>query len=101
MKLEVKVRKSIEQVRQNGRHTITAVSEPRNTKFGMALAVTLTNANGDERLLYVAYSSDPSDQSNLGKLVAAFGPDTSLWLKKKVDVVIGADGKRSVKPVVK
>jgi hypothetical protein len=97
----VKIRKTNPQVDKAGRYTIVAVSEPRNTKFGMALAVTLTNTAGEERLLYVAYSTDPSDQSTLGKLVAAFTDDPALWLKKKLDVTIGADGKRVVNPVGK
>ena len=60
-----------------------------------------TNTNGEERLLYVAYSPDPSDQSTLGKLVAAVGPDTAMWLKKKLDITIGADANRIVKPIAK
>lgn len=100
-KLEVNVRKSIEQVNENGRYSIKSVSDPRNTKFGSALVLTLTNANGDERVLFVPHSPDPSDQSNLGRLVKAFGADTALWLKKKVDIEIGADKRRTVRPITK
>jgi 16S rRNA U1498 N3-methylase RsmE len=100
-KLEVKVRKTIAQVDQSGRYTITAVSDPRSTKFGTAIVLTLTNAADQQRALFVPYSSEPSDSSNLGRLVLAFGPETSLWPKKKIDVTIGADKRRTVKPLGK
>jgi len=35
-----------------------------------------------------------SEQSNLGKLAKAFGSDTTLWLRKKINIEIDPD-KRS------
>jgi hypothetical protein len=100
-KLEVKVRKSTPQVTENGRYTITAISEPRATKFGEAIVLTLLSSDGNERVLFVPFSREPSDQSNLGRLVKAFDSDTALWNRKKIDVDIGADKRRTVKPVGK
>lgn len=99
--LQVNVLKSIKQVNENGRYTIRSVSDPRSTKFGQAIVLTLLDSSGEERILFVPYSRDASDQSNLGRLVKAFGTDTALWIKKKIDIDIGPDKRRTVKPVAK
>jgi hypothetical protein len=99
--LPVKVRKSIPQVKEPGRYAIKAVSDPRSTKFGQAIVVTLLDTTGNECTLFVPYSPDPSEESNLGRLVKAFGSDTALWLKKKIDIGIGPDKRRTVKPSAK
>jgi hypothetical protein len=99
--LGVTVTKSIEQVREPGRYSIKGVSDPRSTKFGQAIVLTLLNSSGGERVLFVPYSPEASDQSNLGRLVKAFGADTADWVKRKIDIEIGADKRRTVRPVTK
>jgi len=99
--LLVNLRKSVPQVTTFGRYTIKDVSEPQNTKYGQAIILLLLASAGEERVLFVPYSQDVSDQSNLGRLVKAFGSDTALWLKKKIDIEIGPDKRRTVKPVTK
>ena len=81
--LPVTPRKSIKQVDESGRYTIKSVSDPRPTKFGEAIVLTLLNSKGEERILFVPYTTDPSEQSNLGRLVKAFSSDTAPWLKKR------------------
>jgi hypothetical protein len=100
-KLEVNLRKSIPQIKEPGRYTVKNVSDPRSTKFGSAVPITLLDATGNEWALFVPHSPEPSEESNLGRLVKAFGKDTALWLKKKIDIEIGADKRRTVKPVTK
>ncbi|MGA2789704.1 MAG: hypothetical protein ABSF00_02930 [Candidatus Bathyarchaeia archaeon] len=99
--LQVNVLKSIKQVSENGRYTIKGVSDPRSTKFGEAIVLTLLDSNGEERILFAPYSRDASDQSNLGRLVKAFTSNTALWIKRKIDIEIGPDKRRTVKPVAK
>ena len=99
--LTTNVRKSPEPVKEPGRYTIKSVSEIRNTKYGQVIDLTVLNSAGEERLLSIAYSLEVSEQSNLGRLIKAFGSDNALWPKKKLDIDIDADKRRTVKPVAK
>jgi hypothetical protein len=99
--LDVKIRRSAEQVQRDGQYTIKSVSAPENTRYGSALRLTVTNDEDEERTLFVPYANEVSDQSNLGRLTQAFGKDIDSWPKCKIDVTIASDGRRAIKPVAK
>jgi hypothetical protein len=59
------------------------------------------NPKGEERSLFVPYSTEVSSRTNLARLLRAFGDDASRWIGRKVNVTVGQDGKRTIEPVVK
>lgn len=99
-KLQVKITEYPPQVTQAGRYTIQAVKGPQDTRYGPSLVAIVTNAKGEERSLFIPYSAEVSNQSNLARLVAGFGEETERWIKRKIDVSIGNDGKRRIDPVI-
>jgi hypothetical protein len=101
-KLEVKITEYPEyspQISQAGRYTIQTVKGPQETRYGPSLIAVVTNTKGEERSLFIPHSAEVSNQSNLARLIAGFGDDTQGWLKRKIDVTIGSDGKRRIEPV--
>ena len=100
-KLQVKMTEYPEQVTQSGRYTVQEVKGPQETRFGLALINIVASAKGEERSLFVPYSTEVSSRTNLARLMQAFGNDTDRWIRRKVDVTIDKDGKRTIEPVVK
>lgn len=98
-KLQVKVSEYPEQVTQSGRYTIQSVKGPQETRFGLALILIVTNTKGEERSVFVPYSTEISSRTSLARLMAVYGDDTERWSKRKVDITIGNDGKRRIDPV--
>ena len=97
-KLNVNITKYPPQVTQAGRYTIQAVKGPMDTRFGPSLIAIITNAKSEERSLFIPHSQEVSDQSNEARLIAAFGDETEHWIRRKLDVSIGKDGKRRIDP---
>jgi hypothetical protein len=100
-KLPTKIADYPQQVTQSGRCTIQAVKGPQETRFGPALINIVTDAQGEERSLFVPYSTEVSPRTNLARLIQAYGEDTDRWVGRKVDVTVDKDGKRTIEPVVK
>jgi len=100
-KLDVKITHYAEQVTQPGLYRIRSVKSPQETRFGPAVILILSGTKGEERSLFVPYSSETTEQTNLGRLVKAFGDDTDHWTDKHVDVTLDELGKRTIRPVVK
>ena len=100
-KLAVRIAEYPEQVTQSGRYTIRTVKGPQETKFGLALINIVADVKGEERSLFVPYSTEVSPRTNLARLMQTFGDDTDRWVGQKVDVTIDKDGKRMIEPVVK
>ena len=100
-KLQVKITEYPEQVTQPGRYSIQSVKPPQETRYELALILIVTSAKNEERSLFVPYSLEISNRTNLGRLLQAFGDDTDRWIGRKVDVTIDKDGKRTIEPVVK
>jgi hypothetical protein len=98
-KLVTKIADYPEQVIQSGRYTIQAVKGPQETRFGLALINIVTDTKGEERSLFVPFSTEVSPRTNLARLVQTFGNDTDRWVRRKVDVTVGSDGKRTIEPV--
>ncbi len=97
-KLQVKISEYPEQVTQSGRYTIQAVKGPQETRYGLALILIVTNPKGEERSLFIPYSTDASTRTSLARLIAAYTDETDRWLKRQVQVTIGSDGKRRIDP---
>lgn len=57
MKLQVKVSEYPEQITQSGRYTIQSVKGPQETRFGLVIILIVSNANGEERSVFVPYST--------------------------------------------
>jgi hypothetical protein len=100
-KLSVKITEYPEQVSQPGRYAITNVKPPQETRYDLALILIVASAKNEERSLFVPYSPEISNRTNLGRLLQAFGDETDRWVGRKVDVSIDKDGKRTIEPVVK
>ncbi len=97
-KLNVKVVHHPSQVNENGQYTIKAVTTPQPTKYGTAIILTVIGKDREEKALFVPYSEEVTDQTNLGRLIAAVGPDTDQWVGKRVNVTI-EHSQRSLEPV--
>ena len=100
-KLPTKIADYPEQVSQPGRCTIQGVKGPQDTRFGPALINIVRDVKGEERSLFVPFSTEVSPRTNLARLIQAFGDDTDRWVGQKVDVTVDKDGKRTIEPVVK
>lgn len=98
-KIEVNVTHFPEQVTQPGRYTIQEVKLPQKTKHGDSIILIVTNIRGEERSLFVSYTSNTSDQTNLGRLVKVFSSNTDNWTKRQLDVTLEEDGNRRIEPV--
>jgi hypothetical protein len=97
----VKITEYPEQVTQPGRYTIQSVKPPQETRYDLAIILIVTSSRNEERSLFVPYSPEISNRTNLGRLLQAFSDNTDNWLKKQVDVTIDKDGKRTIEPVTK
>jgi hypothetical protein len=97
-KLSVKIVHHPGQVNENGQYLIKAVTTPQPTKYGTALVLTVVGKNGVEKALFAPYSEEVTDQTNLGRLIAAFGNDTDQWVGKRLDVAI-ENNQRTIEPV--
>ena len=101
VKLEAKIVQYPEQVTQPGRYLIKTVKPPQETRYGLTMILILTNAKGEERSLFIPFSSETTEQTNLGRLMKAFNNETDHWIGKQVDVAFDETGKRTIRPVVK
>lgn len=83
-------------VDEDGQYTITSVKTSRPTKVGNMpiMAVRVLNKNREEKALLLPVFPSVTDQSNLGKLVNAFGQETENWVGKRISVRI--DNNRTV-----
>ncbi len=90
-----------EQISEPGRYAIRSVKPPQETRYDLALILIVSSAKNEERSLFVPYSPEISNRTNLGRLLQTFGDDTDNWLKKQVDVTIDKDGRRTIEPVAK
>ncbi len=100
-KLPVKVTDYPEQTNEAGRYVIQSVKGPQETRFGLALILVVANAKGEERSVFVPYSTETSNRTSLARLLAAYGDETERWIKRKIDVALDSDNKRRVDPVTK
>ncbi len=100
-KLSVKITEYPEQVTQPGRYTIHSVKPPQETRYDLALILIVTSAKNEEKSLFVPYSPEISNRTNLGRLLQAFGDDTDRWVGRKVEVTIDKDGRRTIEPLTK
>jgi hypothetical protein len=99
--LNVKLAHWPEQVSQPGTYKIRSVKPPQETRFGPTVILILTSEKGEERSLFVPFSPETTEQTNLGRLVKMLGNDTDRWTDKQVDVTFDESGKRTIRPVVK
>jgi hypothetical protein len=100
-RLSVKLTQWPEQVTQPGRYNIQSAKPPQETRFGSTLILIVTNAKGQQGSLFVPFAPETTEQTNLGRLVKAFGEDTDQWIGKQLDVTLDESGKRTIRPVVK
>jgi hypothetical protein len=98
-KLNVKVVHHPAQVIEDGQFTVKSVTTPQPTKYGSAIVLTVVGRDREERALFIPFSSEVTDQTNLGKLVGAFGDDPDQWIGKRINVTIGDHNQRTVEPV--
>ena len=97
-KLNVKVVHHPAQVNENGQYIIKSVTTPQPTKYGTAIVITLQNKDREEKALFIPYSTEVTDQTNLGRLVNAFSDETNQWVGKRISVTID-NNQRTVEPV--
>jgi len=101
MKLESKVIRYPVQISEEGTYTIQNVKGPQETKFGQAIILTVTDDSNSERSLFVQYMAETTKNTNLARLIAAFGTETEKWNGKKIRVTFDLDGKRRVEPLAR
>jgi hypothetical protein len=101
VKLESRIVQYPEQVSQPGLYLIKSVKPPQETRFGPTVILVLTSAKGEERSLFIPFSSETTEQTNLGRLLKTFGNDTDRWTDKQVDVAFDESGKRTIRPIAK
>lgn len=99
-KLNVKVSHHPAQVREDGEYMIKSVTTPKPSNYGSAIVLTVLNKDREERALFVPFSSEVTDQTNLGRLVNAFTDDTNQWVGKRINVTI-ENNQRTIEPVAK
>jgi hypothetical protein len=99
-KLTVRITEYPEQVTRTDDYTIQAVKGPHETRFGPALINIVTNTKGEQRSLFVPYSTEVSPRTNLARLMQTLGDDTDRWVGHKVHITVDKDGKRTIEPVV-
>lgn len=88
MRLDTKVTQYPGIVSDSGTYVIRSVKGPQETRFGPALILTVTDPKNREGSLFVPYSNETSKNTNLARLIAAFGTDTEKWIDKKIRVTI-------------
>jgi hypothetical protein len=49
-------------------------------------------------MLFVPFSEEVTDQTNLGRLINALGNETDLWVEQRVNVTID-NNHRTIEPV--
>lgn len=96
-KLSVKVVHHPSQVNENGQFTIKTVATPQPTKYGTAIALTVLSKDREEKALFVPFSEEVTDQTNLGRLIKAFGNETDQWVGKRINVTID-NNQRTIEP---
>ena len=99
VKLAVKIMQYPEQLAQPGRYLVKSVKPPQETRYGQTLILIVSNAKGQQGSLFVPFATETTGQTNLGRLVNAFGDDTDRWTDKHVDVTFDESGKRTIRPV--
>lgn len=99
-KLNVKVSHHPAQVREDGEYTIKSVTTPQPSNYGRAIVLTVLSKDREEKAVFVPFSSEVTDQTNLGRLVNAFGDDTDQWNGKRINVTID-NNQRTIEPVGK
>jgi len=87
-------------VNESGQYTITKVTAPQPTMFGQMIGVRVLTKNGEEKSILVPVYAKVTDQSNLGKLVTAFGDETDSWVGKRINVKI-VNNRSFIEPVPK
>ena len=100
-KLPIHVTHFPEQVDEEGVYTIKQFKQPKELQYGTSIILTVTDAKSQERSIFVPYSSETSDNTNLGRLVKALGDDPDHWIGKKIEVTFDRNGKRRITPVAK
>jgi hypothetical protein len=100
-RLNVRLAQYPGQLTQPGRYEIEAVKPPQETRYGQTLILIVTNTEGQQASLFVPFATETSEQTNLGRLIKAFGAETDHWIGKKLDVSIDETGRRTVEPVLK
>jgi len=101
MKLETKVTQYPGIVSDSGVYGIRGVKGPQETRFGAALIMNVADSKNRDGSLFVPYAKETSKNTNLARLIAAFGADTEKWVGKKIRVTIDADGKRRINPIAR
>jgi hypothetical protein len=101
MELKVIVTRYPAQVSEPGTYTIRNVKGPQETKFGQAVILTVTDSSNSERSLFVQYSPEITKNTNLARLIAAFGSVTEKWVSKRIRVTFDIDGKRRIDPATR
>jgi hypothetical protein len=99
-RLNVKVAKYPPQVIQPGRYKIRAAKGPQETRYGQTLILIVANDRDQQGSLFLPFATEVSEQSNLGRLVKAFGDDSEQWIGKDLDLSIDQTGRRTIEPVV-
>ena len=84
-------------VRTHTENYICLKTTPQPTKYGTAIVLTLVGKDVVEKTLFVPYSERVTDQTNLGRLIAAFGNDTDEWVGKRINVTI-ENNQRTIEP---
>jgi hypothetical protein len=101
LKLATKVTPHPEQVSQSGTYKIRNVKPPQETRHGPAIILNLTDAKKTERSLFVSCPPETSKNTNLARLIVAFGADTEEWVGKRIRVTVDQDGKRRIDPLAR
>lgn len=83
-----------------GRYRIENVIEKNEMRYP-ALLLVLVNYEDKRYGMFIQLSADEeiSSNTNLGRLIQAFGTETGNWVGKMVQVEIDAQGRKHVRPV--
>ena len=84
-----------------GNHTIKNVKGPQETRFGLTIILTTADSKNKEGSIFVPFAKEISKNTNLARLITAFGQETDKWIGKKIRVTFDSDGKRRIEPVAK
>jgi hypothetical protein len=100
-KLPIHVTHFPEQVDEEGVYTIKQYKQPKELQYGTSIILTVTDAKTQERSIFVPYSAETSDNTNLGRIVKVLGDDPDHWVGKKIEVTFDRNGKRRITPIAK
>jgi len=84
-------------VNESGLYTIKGV-KTAPTKFGSMMAIRVSGKSQEEKSILVPVFPKVTNQTNLGKLVEAFGDETDKWVGKRINITI-ENNRSTIEPI--